>query len=81
MKTIWKLVSSGEEGLTMAHGNGFACLELDALGDELDFEDEEIPSYLQEDTVDLPKAAETDPSKKVMHNTHNHDAYSPSTLY
>ncbi|SAM00215.1 hypothetical protein [Absidia glauca] len=40
-------------------------LELDALGDELDFEDEEIPSYLQEDPVDLPKAAETDPSKKV----------------
>ncbi|KAI8340573.1 Snf7 family [Chlamydoabsidia padenii] len=38
--------------------------ELDALGDELDFEDEEIPSYLQEDPVDLPKAAETDPSKK-----------------
>jgi charged multivesicular body protein 5 len=34
---------------------------LDALGDELDFEEEEIPSYLQEDPVDLPKAAETDP--------------------
>lgn len=38
-----------------------ACLELDALGDELDFEEEDIPSYLQEDEVDLPKAAETDP--------------------
>ncbi|CAO3613069.1 unnamed protein product [Mucor hiemalis] len=35
--------------------------ELDALGDELDFEEEDIPSYLQEDEVDLPKAAETDP--------------------
>ncbi|KAG2236480.1 hypothetical protein INT48_003271 [Thamnidium elegans] len=35
--------------------------ELDALGDELEFEDEDIPSYLQEDEVDLPKAAETDP--------------------
>ncbi|KAI8060322.1 Snf7 family, partial [Gongronella butleri] len=30
--------------------------ELDALGDELAFEDEEVPSYLQEDTsVDLPE--------------------------
>ncbi|KAI8098607.1 Snf7 family [Halteromyces radiatus] len=38
--------------------------ELDALGDELNFEDEEIPSYLQEEQpVDLPKAAETDPNK------------------
>lgn len=36
-------------------------LELDALGDELEFEDEEIPSYLQEDELDLPKTAETDP--------------------
>ncbi|KAG2203518.1 hypothetical protein INT46_010897 [Mucor plumbeus] len=35
--------------------------ELDALGDELEFEDEEIPSYLQEDELDLPKTAETDP--------------------
>ncbi|ORZ25408.1 Snf7 family, partial [Absidia repens] len=35
--------------------------ELDALGDELNFEDEEIPSYLQEDPADLPKASETDP--------------------
>jgi charged multivesicular body protein 5 len=34
---------------------------LDALGDELEFEEEDIPSYLQEDEVDLPKAAETDP--------------------
>ncbi|CAO3577751.1 unnamed protein product [Absidia cylindrospora] len=38
--------------------------ELDALGDELNFEDEEIPSYLQEEPADLPKASETDPSKK-----------------
>ncbi|CAO3615680.1 unnamed protein product [Cunninghamella echinulata] len=37
--------------------------ELDALGDEFDFEEEEIPSYLQ-DTVDLPKTAENDPSKE-----------------
>ncbi|CAO3638382.1 unnamed protein product [Cunninghamella blakesleeana] len=37
--------------------------ELDALGDEFDFEEEEVPSYLQ-DTVDLPKAAENDPSKE-----------------
>ncbi|KAI9269603.1 Snf7 family [Helicostylum pulchrum] len=37
--------------------------ELDALGDELEFEDEDIPSYLQEDEVDLPKAAETDPKQ------------------
>ncbi|KAG2192965.1 Snf7-domain-containing protein [Mucor mucedo] len=35
--------------------------ELDALGDELEFEEEDIPSYLQEDVVDLPKAADTDP--------------------
>ncbi|KAG1090161.1 hypothetical protein G6F42_019773 [Rhizopus arrhizus] len=35
--------------------------ELDALGDELEFEDEEVPSYLQEDELDLPKTAETDP--------------------
>lgn len=36
---------------------------MDALGDELEFEDEDIPSYLQEDEVDLPKAAETDPKQ------------------
>jgi hypothetical protein len=61
---------------------GLDDLELDALGDELDFEDEEIPSYLQEDPVDLPKAAETDPSKKVSKGirTHNHDANSTSAL-
>ncbi|GAN06111.1 charged multivesicular body protein 5 [Mucor ambiguus] len=35
--------------------------ELDALGDELEFDDEEVPSYLQEDELDLPKTAETDP--------------------
>ncbi|KAI8984141.1 Snf7 family [Mycotypha africana] len=35
--------------------------ELDALGDELEFEEEEIPSYLQEaNEIELPKAAETD---------------------
>ena len=39
--------------------------ELDALGDELEFEDEEIPSYLQEDELELPKISETDPSKAV----------------
>jgi charged multivesicular body protein 5 len=39
---------------------------LDALGDELDFEEEEIPSYLQEDSVDLPKAAETDPKLVIF---------------
>ncbi|KAI9032778.1 Snf7 family [Phycomyces nitens] len=37
--------------------------ELDALGDELDFEDE-IPSYLQDPTEDLPKAVETDPKQQ-----------------
>ncbi|KAF1801389.1 Snf7-domain-containing protein [Mucor lusitanicus] len=40
--------------------------ELDALGDELEFEDEEVPSYLQEDELDLPKTAETDP--KLQHD-------------
>ncbi|KAI8641151.1 Snf7 family [Parasitella parasitica] len=35
--------------------------ELDALGDDLDFEEEETPSYLQEDELELPKTAETDP--------------------
>lgn len=34
---------------------------MDALGDELEFENEEIPSYLQEDELDLPNTAETDP--------------------
>ncbi|CAO3701272.1 unnamed protein product [Rhizopus stolonifer] len=35
--------------------------ELDALGDELEFEDEDVPSYLQETPdLDLPKTAETD---------------------
>jgi hypothetical protein len=34
---------------------------LDALGDELEFEEEEIPSYLQEEELDLPKTSETDP--------------------
>ncbi|KAI9251770.1 Snf7-domain-containing protein [Phascolomyces articulosus] len=39
--------------------------ELDALGDELNFEEEEIPSYLQEDvTEDLPKASEADPTQQ-----------------
>jgi hypothetical protein len=48
--------------------NDFICvintsgnIELDALGDELEFEEEDVPSYLQEDSIDLPKAAETDP--------------------
>jgi charged multivesicular body protein 5 len=39
---------------------------LDALGDELEFEEEEIPSYLQEEEVDLPKAAETDPKLVIL---------------
>ncbi|KAI9254249.1 Snf7 family [Sporodiniella umbellata] len=35
--------------------------ELDALGDELEFEEEDIPSYLQETpNLELPKTAETD---------------------
>lgn len=34
---------------------------MDALGDELEFEEEDIPSYLQEDELDLPKTSETDP--------------------
>ncbi|KAI8974112.1 Snf7-domain-containing protein [Pilobolus umbonatus] len=38
--------------------------ELDALGDELEFEDEEVPSYLQ-DTLDLPKASEQEPKLDV----------------
>ncbi|KAI8075956.1 Snf7-domain-containing protein [Gilbertella persicaria] len=37
--------------------------ELDALGDELEFEEEDVPSYLQEDDIELPKTSETDPSK------------------
>lgn len=49
--------------------------ELDALGDELEFEDEEVPSYLQEDELDLPKTAETDP--KLVNEAciclHGHD--------
>lgn len=37
-------------------------LELDALGDELEFEEEDVPSYLQETPdLELPKTAETDP--------------------
>ncbi|CAO3661639.1 unnamed protein product [Rhizopus microsporus] len=36
--------------------------ELDALGDELEFEEEDIPSYLQEPVdLDLPKTAEAEP--------------------
>ncbi|KAJ3346373.1 hypothetical protein HDU83_003148, partial [Entophlyctis luteolus] len=35
--------------------------ELDALGDELLQEDEEIPSYLQEDVPELPATSSTDP--------------------
>lgn len=38
--------------------------ELDALGDELEFEEEEIPSYLQ-DTLDLPKTSELEPKSDV----------------
>lgn len=41
---------------------------MDALGDELEFEDEEIPSYLQEDELDLPKTAETDPKLVNKYN-------------
>ncbi|KAI9481082.1 MAG: Snf7-domain-containing protein [Benjaminiella poitrasii] len=37
--------------------------ELDALGDELEFEEEEVPSYLQED-IELPKTAEVDPNSQ-----------------
>lgn len=37
-------------------------IELDALGDELEFEEEDIPSYLQEPVdLDLPKTAEAEP--------------------
>ncbi|CEP10186.1 hypothetical protein [Parasitella parasitica] len=35
--------------------------ELDALGDDLEFEEEETPSYLQEDELELPQTAEIDP--------------------
>ncbi|ORE11594.1 hypothetical protein BCV72DRAFT_300885 [Rhizopus microsporus var. microsporus] len=36
--------------------------ELDALGDELEFEEEDVPSYLQEPVdLDLPKTAEAEP--------------------
>lgn len=39
--------------------------ELDALGDELEFDEEEVPSYLQDDvSTELPKAAETDPQQQ-----------------
>ncbi|KAI9484473.1 Snf7-domain-containing protein [Zychaea mexicana] len=39
--------------------------ELDALGDELNFEEEDVPSYLQEDVAeDLPKASEADPKQQ-----------------
>ncbi|KAI7848303.1 charged multivesicular body protein 5-like protein [Circinella umbellata] len=39
--------------------------ELDALGDELNFDEEEVPSYLQEDvTEELPKASEADPTQQ-----------------
>ncbi|KAF7731416.1 hypothetical protein EC973_000224 [Apophysomyces ossiformis] len=43
--------------------------ELDALGDELEFDEEEVPSYLQDATEELPKAAETDP--KQQHQQQN----------
>ncbi|EIE91363.1 hypothetical protein G6F46_002146 [Rhizopus delemar] len=40
--------------------------ELDALGDELEFEEEDVPSYLQETPdLELPKTAETDPQSGV----------------
>ncbi|CEI95351.1 Putative SNF7 family protein, charged multivesicular body protein 5 [Rhizopus microsporus] len=39
--------------------------ELDALGDELEFEEEDIPSYLQEPVdLDLPKTAEAEPKSQ-----------------
>ena len=39
--------------------------ELDALGDELNFEEEEVPSYLQDDVAEeLPKASEADPKQQ-----------------
>ncbi|KAI9330198.1 Snf7 family, partial [Obelidium mucronatum] len=37
--------------------------ELDALGDELMEEDEEIPSYLQDDVPELPAASTADPTQ------------------
>ncbi|OZJ04274.1 hypothetical protein BZG36_02568 [Bifiguratus adelaidae] len=39
--------------------------ELDALGDELAFEEDEVPSYLQEDVPEMPNAAETEPGENV----------------
>lgn len=49
-------------------------LELDALGDELNFEEEEMPSYLQDDTAteELPKAAETDPKQVIYFTSFSH---------
>lgn len=38
-------------------------LELDALGDELNFEEEETPSYLQEDVPEMPGAVQTEPKE------------------
>ena len=39
--------------------------ELDALGDELNFDEEEVPSYLQDDVAEeLPKASEADPKQQ-----------------
>ncbi|RUS26792.1 Snf7-domain-containing protein [Jimgerdemannia flammicorona] len=39
--------------------------ELDALGDELAFEDEETPSYLQEEVPEMPGAIQTEPTEDV----------------
>jgi charged multivesicular body protein 5 len=39
--------------------------ELDALGDEFLEEDEEVPSYLQEDAPEMPSASIQDPNFAV----------------
>lgn len=63
MRMISKQVSfeRGDANLSIRRLTHLLQQELDALGDELEFDDEEVPSYLQEDELDLPKTAETDP--------------------
>ncbi|KAJ3011052.1 UNVERIFIED_CONTAM: hypothetical protein HDU68_001852 [Siphonaria sp. JEL0065] len=52
--------------------------ELDALGDELLEEDEEIPSYLQDDVPELPAASTADPSYLPAQTTGVQQAAEPA---
>ena len=57
-----------EEDLEAGKRQLIIILELAALGDELDFEEEGEPSYLQEPVMDLnlPNAASSEPQQVVL---------------